>query len=231
MDIFSLMENSRCYFCGCSDAGRSGLCHDCGNKVIESSRKKGVLCPECSQPLLSSDLKQCPFCHNLALKNRIYSISYFNSQMKELLILYKSGQMPALRFFFASLIYDYLRERSLLDICIVPVPPRKGKIRSQGWDQVDLLCRTLRRVYGLDTERVLERMDHLQQKTLNFDERKKHMNHVLRFRAGPGKIRNYKSILLLDDILTSGATISAAEEIIRQEYDGNLSSLVICSVL
>lgn len=231
MDILSQLENRRCYLCGAADDGRSGLCPDCQKAVIHSSQKKGLLCPGCSQPQLMGEPESCPFCKSYSGMEHIYSISYFSSYMKELLTLYKSGQRPGFRYFFGSLVYDYLREKELLNVCIVPIPPRRGKMRSQGWDQVDLLCRTLSSEYGLTILRILEREDQVQQKTLNFEERKKHMKNVLRLNRGRTQLCRYEKILLIDDILTSGATISAARELLTQDFRGELLSLVLCSVL
>lgn len=231
MDILSILENRLCYLCGSPDDGRSGLCFECRDHVIRSSIKKGTLCPRCSQPLLSKDPQFCPFCHSVPGVTQLHSISYFNSYMKELLTLFKSGKMPCLRFFFASLIYEYLKKEGLLDVVLIPVPPRRGKIRDLGWDQVDLLCKTLKRSYGVRTERILERTDRIQQKTLSFEEREEHMKKILRYKDSSAEIEGYESVLLFDDIFTSGATISAAAELLRKKYKGELSALVLCSVI
>lgn len=231
MDVLSLLENRNCYICGKRDDGRSGFCQKCQYLIIQSSMKKGELCPSCSQPLLSVDSRLCPFCAAIPMVERIYSISYYNSYIKEFLTLFKSGQNPGFRFFFADLIHQYLEVNDLLEAVIVPVPPRKGKIRDQGWDQVELLCKTLYRIYGIKISRVLKRIDRVQQKTLSFEEREQHMKSILRYTAAEGALDNTRNVILFDDIFTSGATISAALELLRQNFDGELSALVLCSVI
>lgn len=231
MDILSILENRTCYICGREDDGHSGLCQPCQNHIIHSSKKKGTLCHGCSQPLMSENSLHCPFCSTLPLLEEVHSISYFNSYMKELVTLFKSGQMPCFRFFFASLIYNYLEEHDLLNIVLVPVPPRKGKIRKQGWDQVDLLCKTLHRTYGIKIRHVLKRMDRIQQKTLNFEDRELHMKSILRYTSAKGNLDNIQKVIILDDIFTSGATISAAAELLKNNFEGELSALVLCSVI
>jgi ComF family protein len=231
MNILSMLENRNCYICGRRDDGRSGLCQECQDLIIRSSMKKGGLCPTCSQPLLSVDSRFCPFCSAVPMVERIHSISYFNSYMKEIITLFKSGQTPGFRFFFADLIYHYMDVYDLLDAVIVPVPPRKGKIRDQGWDQVELLCKTLHRTYGVQISRVLKRIDRVQQKTLSFEERELHMKSILRYTAAEGTLDNARAVVLFDDIFTSGATISAAAELLRINYKGELTALVLCSVI
>ncbi|RDG30625.1 ComF family protein [Oceanispirochaeta sp. M1] len=227
----SILENRSCYLCGSPDDGRSGLCFECQDHIKHSSLKKGTLCPRCSQPLLSNDPQFCPFCHSVPGVEQLHSISYFNSYMKELLTLFKSGKMPCLRFFFASLIYEYLKKEGLLDAVLVPVPPRRGKFRDQGWDQVDLLCKTLKRSYRIRIERILERTDRIQQKTLSFEEREQHMKKILRYKDSTVKLEGFRAVILFDDIFTSGATISAAAELLGKKYTGELSALVLCSVI
>ena len=50
---------------------------------------------------------------------------------------------------------------------VVPVPPRPGKIRQKGWDQIDELCFYLRNLYGIETLPFLRRLTRFQQKKLN----------------------------------------------------------------
>ena len=47
---------------------------------------------------------------------------------------------------------------------VVPVPPRYGKIKEIGWDQVDELCNILEHRFGFKILRVLERKSVFQQK-------------------------------------------------------------------
>lgn len=194
-------------------------------------KKGGTLCARCSQPLVTARPDLCPFCMSVQSVDRLISLSYFNSTMKELLVLFKKGKHPGLRFFFAALLYDALKAEGLENSTIVPVPPRKGKLRRQGWDQVDLLCRTLSKHFGVHTARVLERRDRLQQKTLNHEERLKHMKGTLRFKRNRQLPGGVESVVILDDIYTSGATIQGAAHILKQHYKGKLTALVLCSVV
>ena len=54
---------------------------------------------------------------------------------------------------------------------IVPVPPRPGKIKENGWDQVQELSEFLEFKYEYDVERIMERRTSVQQKTLDRNER------------------------------------------------------------
>ena len=66
---------------------------------------------------------------------------------------------------FAKLLCEVLRKTD--NRVIVPVPPRKGKIRKNGWDQIDELCSFLEKRYGFKVLKILERNTSKQQKKLS----------------------------------------------------------------
>ena len=70
---------------------------------------------------------------------------------------------------FSRLLCEVLRKRG--DKVIVPVPPRKGKILKNGWDQIEELCTFLEKRYGFQVLRILERNTSGQQKKLSREKR------------------------------------------------------------
>ncbi len=232
--MISILADSHCILCGREHRDPSGLCVPCQDELIVGSIKPGARCPRCSEPQMAEG--ECPFCGILTAVESFITLSWFHSRLKELLLFYKTGKELRLRFFFARMIHMVLvASGSSEGAVIVPVPPRRGKVHRQGWDQVDLLCRTLHSRYGWRYLRLLKRTDRLQQKTLGLDKRKKHMESVLKLRmralrhlegAGSPSV-----LILLDDILTSGATLEAASEVVSEVYKGPVRALVICRVL
>jgi len=232
MSFWSLLENNRCFYCGDSEWDSSGICRSCRIRLRKLVMKKGALCPVCSQPVVSDDPKSCPFCTGLpAGVTRLFSVSYFNGIMKEIVTLYKSGKYPEFRFFLAEIIHGMLESEGLGDSLIIPVPPRKMKIHYTGWDQVDLLCRTLDRQYGKKICRCLERTDRLQQKTLNFHDRKNHMENSLILKKRISGDIYHSRVILLDDVCTSGATLGAATGLLSKINSSDLTALVLSSVI
>jgi predicted amidophosphoribosyltransferase len=92
----------------------------------------------------------------------------------------------------------------------VPVPPRPGKIRKTGWDQVAYLVGRLDSLYRRNRAKhpavrpCLKRLPSKTQKGLSREERKRNLL---------GKIISVKEVppqvLLFDDVITTGSTLNA----------------------
>jgi ComF family protein len=119
----------------------------------------------------------------------------------KLLGAYKFGRNLALGNFLAQRLEE--RVRGFPDFELVPVPPRPGKIRRSGWDQVEYLARRLEKS-GLPVRRCLRRLVSRTQKKLGRRERLE--NLAGRFIATAPAPRQ---ALIIDDVMTTGATLEA----------------------
>jgi predicted amidophosphoribosyltransferase len=134
---------------------------------------------------------------------------------KELMFMWKSMKVRCLSDFFAELIGEALIELGVK--VVVPVPPRYGKIKEIGWDQVDELCNILEHRFGFKILRVLERKSVFQQKKLSRDERLESISEAYALRPFKKLKKILKpfhdhfpsSVWLLDDVCTTGATLEA----------------------
>ena len=111
--------------------------------------------------------------------------------------------------------------------CLVPVPmyPKKRAIR--GYDQAVLLTRALSARCGLPVEeKLLVRTRHTQSsKKLGRSERRKNLRGV--FRIHPEAFIP-PSVILIDDIYTTGATMDEAARTLRSAGVGRIYFLTLC---
>lgn len=108
---------------------------------------------------------------------------------------------------------------------IVPVPIHSAKKRERGFNQSDFIAKGISSVLGTPASaKLIKRKEYTQTQTLlSKEERKRNVANVFAAFSSGLDLKN-KSCLLVDDVLTTGATINyAAKELIRcgaEEVDG-----------
>lgn len=110
----------------------------------------------------------------------------------------------------ARLMAEFLRREwpELAGVPLVPVPPRKGKVRRQGWDQVQELCNYLNINHGFNVISLLERRSVEQQKKLDRKSRLENLGRAYCLdQRQLSKVTLPERVILVDDILTTGVTI------------------------
>jgi ComF family protein len=154
----------------------------------------------------------------------------YNGIARRLLIAYKSKKRRSLAAFLARRLANEILAR-FPGYTIVPVPPRPGKIRAEGWDQVELLAGILEYRYELPVARILVRMKGgNEQKSLDKEGRR--MNMVGRYALVPRSAEPSllpAKVLLLDDIMTTGATLSECASVLKTHGSSRVCAIVLAA--
>lgn len=116
----------------------------------------------------------------------------------------------------------FARELRLMyfDYIMVPIPSYKEDDEIREFNHVEEMFKILK----LKTERVLEKTEKIKQANLSFKQRKE-IKNFLKITNGDA-IRN-KKILLVDDVYTTGSTMSAAISLIEQYHPKRIEILVM----
>ncbi|MDR2618549.1 MAG: ComF family protein [Treponema sp.] len=211
-----------CALCGETLTGREetlyGLCDPCREEFNLFAEADGMdYCDRCGRPLIS-EIDRCLPCREQGerLCERTAVIYPYSGKYRKLLGEYKFGGNITLGLFLAEKLKEAYTRLLAADSggamgigavqsspLLVPVPPRPGKWRKTGWDQVEYLARLLKRE-GLPVYRCLKRLPSLSQKKLNREERLRNLRDrfVLTRPAPP-------AVILFDDVITTGATLEA----------------------
>ena len=195
-------------------------CECCGRELVGIKNK----CTICRvKPVLISTDKVIP----------LFSYRLWN---KEIMFRWKMQGERIFSPYFASLINQVLKNIGMK--VIVPVPPRKGKIRKNGWDQIDELCNFLTKRYGFKVLKILERNTSEQQKKLNRTERLEHIktayslcrpeNYKKALKSFSGNLP--QSVCLIDDVCTTGSTIESCAAILKEAGIGKVSVITLFTV-
>jgi len=202
---------------GCGEALLSsldaclGLCASC-RAVFDSCCVNEKHCLYCGK-LLVSENDVCLSCReNGAIENDRYSehlvrlrclFPYFG-RYRSVLASYKFGKSLGVGSFFQRFLGMALEGLELtLNTAWIPVPPRPGKIKKQGWDQIAYLAKLLEKGSPLTVCRCLKRFPSRSQKELNREERGINLKDKIRCVKQPPE-----TAVIFDDVITTGATIN-----------------------
>jgi ComF family protein len=202
-----------------------GLCGDCRTSFkIEAAER----CSLCGRPLISEQ-GTCLDCRNLAETeklpsyDKLISIYPYTGHYLKLLGSYKFGKRLSLGRFLAEKVYEALALFSfdLTELqgdekpVLVPVPPRPGKLRKTGWDQIEYLARFLKKregeAGGLKVMRCLKRLPSETQKKLDRETRKINLKGRILVKGKAPKIA-----VLFDDVITTGSTMDACASALKE---------------
>ena len=177
-------------------------------KLMEAER-----CECCGRELLGVK-DRCTACRESpVLHSTDYVIPLFSYRLwnKVLMFRWKMQDERCFSAFFARLIAEALKIMG--ETVLVPVPPRKGKIRKKGWDQIDELCTFLAMRYGFKVLKILERNTSEQQKKLSRSERLEHIKTAYALKNVSVKLPS--SVCLIDDVCTTGSTIESCAYLLK----------------
>jgi ComF family protein len=188
---------------------RLGICADCEGLF---ALKGGDRCAVCGRPLIS-EIGVCTQCRTTEHTiDRSVALYPYTRQWMKLLRAYKFRNHRAIAHFFALKMLEardtFFAPSLFGDLTFVPVPPRAGKIKKTGWDQVETIARILEKRAPL--YRCLKRLPSLSQKKLNAEDRVKNLRGRIMCAKKPPR-----RVLLIDDVYTTGATLEVCSSVLK----------------
>ena len=192
---------------------------------------QGHACKVCALPLPETcETTMCAECRlNPPPWQQAQAIFHYQFPIDRLIAAFKYHHQLALTDLFAELMAAGIALDARPTV-IVPVPLHPHRLRQRGYDQTLLLARALARLTGIACNATtLKRLrDTPMQKTLDRDARRD--NLVDAFVCHDPALAGQR-ILLIDDVLTTGATLSVLSEVLRKAGAESVHALVIARTL
>lgn len=178
---------------------------------------KGSKCSSCALPLAGEGEARCISCQLDPLPLGWCEAScHYRGPAERVLHAFKFERHDFFDAPLAALLDETLRARNDLTFdALVPVPMTRARKRRRGYNQAELLARQLARTTGIacQTKLLTKRVGRATQSTLARAARRANVRDA--FAASPSAAG--LSLLLVDDIITTGETLRAcATALVRQ---------------
>ena len=187
-------------------------------KFLGSLTLTGTQCVYCGREIPKGE-SVCPSCarEEDELKNRdgfyrggvLYAYRY-GGAVRSLIHRFKYGDMPRYSIFIAQKMAEFLLDYEIDADLVTYVPIHRKRRKLRGYDQGEMIAMHLGTLLALPCEALLERTrDTRPQYKLDADERRENIRGAFGLKDG-GRDLAGRNILLIDDIYTTGATVSEA---------------------
>lgn len=190
----------------CAGCGKPNFrfCPDCLQQVsiIETS-----FCAFCGKPT-HSDLAICPDCVDISCYfSAAASWAEYGGQLREVIHALKYKNDLGLGDFFAVLLIEILKNKVWDFDLVIPVPLSQSRMKERSYNQAALLSRPIAWYFRKEhsTHALRRSKDTGTQTSRNRIERDLSLTDA--FSGNPAKLKG-RSVLLVDDIITTGATIN-----------------------
>lgn len=208
------------------------ICKGCKKqlKYIKEPR-----CKKCSKPVETFEEEYCFDCLKKEY-NYIYGMSLwlYDHTMKKSISDFKyKNKLEFADFYVKELVKEY--ESIIIKIkadALVPVPIHKSKLRSRGYNQAEILADKLGSKLNIDVYANLLLRDKktLPQKSLSDKERLKNLIKAFSYNKEicMKKHKKLKTVILVDDIYTTGSTIEACTNVLMNNGISNVYFISLC---
>lgn len=227
LNISSIIEHilpaQPCVLCG--SMSHDGLwCNACDNALpyLGTSR-----CPVCALPTPHGGIYGHCLQHP-PLFTRTSAVFAYAAPLDKLIQAMKYGEQLALAHQFADKLAQRIPRDTLPDL-LLPMPLHPGRLHERGFNQSQLLAGHLARQLNLEIwpDACQRIRDTPPQSTLRWQERKKNVHKAFRCSAD----LTGRHVALIDDVLTSGASLNALAEAVQERGASTISVWVVARTI
>ena len=219
--IYDLIFPKKCV--GCDKEG-FWLCEKCFKKIIII---KSPFCPYCYK--LTPQGQYCLRCrprHNLT---GVIITAHYEEPLKEAIHRFKYDKVRDLAEPLSELMILRLEEGFPQgDFVLVPIPLSRQRDAERGFNQAGLLADKVGEAFEIPVlNRVLKKVKDVRpQMELKRRERLENIKGAFGLGRGARKVKN-KTVLLVDDVFTTGATLNEAGLVLKKAGAKNVWGLVL----
>ena len=216
MAILDLLYPKHCPICRMVlPPGKTLICAPCREKIRYVT---GPTCFKCGQPIQDETAEYCPNCRRNppAFEEGIAWAQYSSEALRRMMAEVKYHQDPQL--------LDYpcldMAERFLTKVkswdaeALIPVPVHEKRFRERGYNQAEEIADRLSAAWGIpvDASYLVRSANTEAQKNLGNTDRLLNLNRAFSVNGPAGR---YRSVIVIDDIYTTGSTAGACAKALK----------------
>ena len=218
----------QCAACGSTYDSAAVFCTACESAMQDLF--DAPACERCAMPLTTAG-SPCPYCHGKGppLLDRVVSLGLFKEPLKAAIHRAKYAR----RWGLAELLADRLLHQNGVAelVCesdvIIPVPLHPSRQRERGYNQADVIARHVGSRLRRTVREPVERLIHTETQTHLHSRAKREENLREAFALVSPKVVRGRRVLLVDDVMTTGATLRSLARALRPAEPASVSALVL----
>ena len=208
LKIIDLLYPRRCPVCDeILFPGKVKICVDCRSKIIYI---KEPTCKKCGKPLKCAEAEYCADCMEKSYFYKEGAALFSYPPLKQSLYRFKYGGRQEYADFYAEEIVRFLNQKiaGWNAEALIPVPLHKDKKRVRGYNQAEVLADAISKRTGIPVcASIVERVKNtIPQKQLDETARQNNLKRAFKIYQNDVKLN---TIIIIDDIYTTGSTINA----------------------
>lgn len=221
--MLSPLRAARFFFISLRDFLFPTICSGCGDKEAENA----LICPDCLTVLYRHPLPVHGGANDVVTHMRSLGpyAPPFLTLVQELKYHGRTRLAPLLGDALTSLMMTdgLLKHADLL----VPIPLHPARLRERGYNQSELLVKRVSQLTGIPISGALRRVKNTKTQARIVDEEARKRNLKGAFAVRPDAGLQGKQVVLVDDVTTTGTTLNAAAQVLKQAGAGAVYALVI----
>lgn len=218
-------------------------------KSCSICKKKGdYLCSRCKK-LFKRNLPECYICRKLSPNykthygcreertnstlDHVFVAWEYNSLSSIILKKYKYHYVRSISETLVEIFIESIKnstfDRKLEGTILTNVPLAKSRLRDRGFNQTTEIAHRIAESFNIPfAEGLIERKDSYGHQALRDKDERKDIKEGTFTLRGDFSPEEYSSITILDDVITTGATLEAVSSTLRKDIDTNIEINALC---
>ena len=219
---------------GCGRHWVGGFCDECAPQVHWSGTPMCLKCGRRMPPGVTTNREECTWCRPMKFRfHAARSAVLYKGPMERAVKYFKYKRVRRIAPYFQEIMCRYLDDNpELAEMyrdadAITAVPLHWMRRFSRGFNQSEILAAPVAKLLGLPMENILRRTrNNRPQARLSFEERIENVRGLFAVRSGIAL--KGKRIILIDDVMTSGSTVSECADVLRRNGAKRVFVYTLC---